>query len=336
MKIEETIFDDKAIKHFYSDVLHTLLPRARHKSVGFFGSADVMRASDVKIDLADTNEINFDSPYFYDKNYTFIHYTSVQSLINILRNKSIRLYNIHGMDDKLEFTVPLKSLGKGLSEYDIDEIKKKIFCLSMCETYSEFKGQSLTSWRNYGFDGNGIGIVLSFNENYTKNWVYFMLSKVFYTDSALRKFQNLDRLYNEFKVKYNLTVNNFDSIMYKYFAFHKHKIYRSEKEVRLLYCQGLSYIDKPPIHYDINRKNGKTTYIELDLEWDWDAKTKDFIMTQGAAPSMVRPVVSVDKIILGYRIANKGKYEIANVIQKLTVDYKKKPDIIDSKLSNQF
>lgn len=336
MKTHETIFDEKAIKHFYSDVLHHLLPNARHQSIGFFGPAEATRAGDVRIDIADSNEVNTGSPYFYNKQYNFIHYTSVQSLIHILRSKKLRLYNLHGMDDKKEFVVPLKYLNKSLSEYEINEIKKKIFCLSMCETGLEDKGQSLSAWRKYADDGNGVGIVLSFEEKFTKEWVYFMLSKVFYADAAHRKFQSIEKLYNEFKVKHNLTVNSFDNILYKYFAFHKHSTYKVEKEVRLIYCQGLSYMDKPAVHYDVNRKNEKTTYIELELEWDWDDKTRDFIIKQGITPHMVKPVISINKIIYGYRITNNAKYEIAEVIQKLTENYKKKPDIADSKLKEQF
>ncbi len=336
MKAGKSIFDKNAIKHFYKDVLHQLLPKARHQSIGFFGPAEATRAGDVRIDLADSNEVNIDSPYFYTKPYTFIHYTSVQALMHILRSKKLRLYNLHGMDDKQEFVVPLKYLSKNLSEYQIGEIKKRIFCLSLCETSLEDKRQSLSAWREYGDKGNGVGIVLSFEEKYSKQWVYFMLSKIHYANTAHRKFQAIDKMYNEFKVKHNLTVNSFDNILYKYFAFHKHNMYRVEKEVRLIYCQGLSHYDEPPAHVDVTRKNEKTSFIELELEWDWDEKTREFIIKQGITPHMVRPVISIDKIIFGYRIANNAKYEIAEVIQKLTKDYKKKPDIVNSKLQEQF
>jgi hypothetical protein len=336
MKIQETIFDENAIKHFYKDVLHQLLPKARHQSIGFFGPAEATRAGDVRIDLADSNEINLDSPYFYTKPYTFIHYTSVQSLMHILRSKKLRLYNLEGMDDKQEFVVPLKYLSKNLSAYQIGEIKKRIFCLSLCETSLEDKMQSLSAWREYGDKGNGVGIVLSFEEKYSKQWVYFMLSKIHYANTAHRKFQAIDKMYNEFKVKHNLTVNSFDNILYKYFAFHKHNMYKVEKEVRLIYCQGLSHYDEPSAHVDINRKNEKTSFIELELEWDWDEKTREFIIKKGITPHMVRPVISIDKIIFGYHIANNAKYEIAEVIHELTKDFKKKPEIVDSKLKEQF
>ena len=90
-------------------------------------------------------------------------------------------------------------------------------------------------------------------------------------------------------------------------------MYKVEKEVWLIYCQGLSHYDEPPSHVDVNRKNEKTSFIELDLEWEQD-----------------------DKIIFGYRIANNAKYEIAELIQELTKDYKRNPDIVNSKLQEQF
>lgn len=336
MKTRKTIFDEKAIKHFYKDVLHHLLPNARHQSIGFFGPAEVTRASDVRIDIADSNEINIGSPYFYDKPYKFIHYTSVPSLINILRTKKLRLYNLQGMDDKLEFAVPLNRLHNKLSEYEIHEIKNKMFCLSMCEASIEDKSQSLSAWNEYGNKGNGVGIVLSFNEAYINEWVFFMLSKVLYTATAHNKFKAIEQRYNDFKIKHKLNINNFDSILHKYFAFHKHNIYKAEKEVRLLYCQGLSYTDKPPVHYDVNKKNEKTSYIELELEWDWEQKKREFIIKQGITPSMVKPVISIDKIIYGFRLGKDAKYEIAEVIHELTKDFKKKPEIVDSKLKEQF
>jgi len=336
MKSQKSIFDKKAIKHFYKDVLHHLLPKARHQSIGYFGPAEATRAGNMRIDLAETNDINIGSPYFYTKPYSFIHFTSVPVLIHILKSKKLRLYNLRGMDDKLEFTIPLYSNGKTLSEYEISEIKKKIFCLSMCQTSLEDRSQSLSAWREYGDKGNGVGMVLSFEEKFKTNWVNFMLSQVCYTKTSHQKFQALRNLYKEFSIKYNLTINNFDEIMYKYFAFHKHRIYKDEKEVRLLYCEGTSYIDEPPIHYDINRKNQKTSYIELDLEWDWTQKQREFIMKQGITPHMVRPIISIDKIIFGYRISNHAKYEIADVIQELSKDYKKKPVIVNSKLQDQF
>jgi len=54
MSIYKSIFDEKAVTHFYKDVLHHILPNARHQSIGFFGPAEVTRASDVRIEIVDS------------------------------------------------------------------------------------------------------------------------------------------------------------------------------------------------------------------------------------------------------------------------------------------
>ncbi len=99
MDEKDSVFDHDAIKHFYHDVLNQLLPNARHKSLGHFGSPKTKRASQIDLDLADSNKINLNSKYFYTKKYTFIHYTSIPVLLNIIKEKKLRMYNLHGMDD---------------------------------------------------------------------------------------------------------------------------------------------------------------------------------------------------------------------------------------------
>lgn len=159
-----------------------------------------------------------------------------------------------------------------------------------------------------------------------------MLSKIHHANTTHRKFQAIDEMYNEFKVKYNFTVNSFDNILYKYFSFHKYNRYNVEKEVRLIYWQGLSHYDKPAAHVDVNKKNEKTSFIELELEWDWTKKQRESFEEDGKSLPMVRPVINFDKIIFGYRIANNAKYEMAEVIQELTKNYRKKPDILNCRV----
>lgn len=336
MSKSDSILDHEAIEHFLTEVLKHFLPNAQYKSAGYFGSADATRASHINMDLADSNEINVGSNYFYTKKYSFLHYTSVQALLNILKEKKIRLYNLCGMDDKEEFEIPLNYSQQKLTKFDIREIKKRIFCFSMCQTELEAKEESLPQWRNYAQDGQGVCIELSFNKTFAKEWVHFMLSKVYYHEKSLDTFVKMEALYNEFKVKYDLTITNFDEMFYKYFAFHKSKIYSSEKEVRLLYCQGFHYYDEPPIKFDVTRSNKKTSYIELDLEWTWDEETKNFIKSQGIEPTNIRPIVSIDKIIFGYRLSNEAKRDIADVCHSHCSSFKSKPAIEDSTLTPHF
>lgn len=336
MNNTESIIDRDAIDHFVSDVLKQFLPNARYASAGYFGPAEATRASQISMGLADSNQINVGSQYFYNRKYSFIHYTSIQALLNILKEKNIRLYNLCGMDDKEEFEIPLKYSSKRLTDYEVKEIKKRIFCFSMCQTDLETKEDSLTHWRSYAQDGQGVGIVFSFNKSFAKDWVHFMLSKVFYHAKSLETFLKIEALYNEYKVKYDLTISNFDEMFYKYFAFHKSKIYSSEREVRLIYCQGFNHYNQPPIKVDFNRNNKKTSYIELELEWSWDEKTIKNILEQGIEPKNIRPIVSLDKIFFGYRLSNSAKWDLAEVCNEHLKQFTKKPLIEDSSLFTHF
>lgn len=336
MSEDKSVLDKNAIEHFVNDVLKHLLPMARYKSAGFFGPAETVRATQISMELADSNEINMGSDYYYTKNYSFIHYTSVHALLSILKEKKIRLYNLQGMDDKEEFVVPLKHSQKALSEYEIKRIKKNIFCLSMCENGIETKEESLPQWRSYAQDGLGVGIVFKFNKRYSKDWVHFMLSRVYYNQKSLSKFSRVESLYNEFKIKYNLSITNFDEIFYKYFAFHKNGIYKSEKEVRLVYCKGFHSYEEPDIKYDFTKSNKKTSYVEVDLEWEWEEERRNFIIKQGIYPSNIYPKISIDKILLGYKLSKTAKSDLFDICKSHFKNFKNKPQIRESGLFKHF
>ncbi len=331
---KENIFDKEAISAFYQKVLKEIIPNASHKSLSYVGPPTT-KAGAIYLDLADTNDINKGSRYYYTKPYKFIHYTSLSNAINILRSKVIRLYSLNGMDDKQELSVSTKWLNKEISDYELAEIKKKIFCFSMCEIETETKRRSLPMWREYSQDGLGIGLVFSFDKKYANDWVHYMVSKVHYNEIFLKPFLEMHNKYNEFRKEHLLTITSFDEMFYKYYSFHKHPIYSHEKEVRLLYNQGFGLSDKPAVHYDILRGQ-KTCYLELELEWEWDKKTYDFIRSQSIEPKNVVPKITVDKVILGYRLSNTTKWEIADTIRELTKLYKKKPGLIESDLSDSF
>lgn len=330
MSNHKSIIDNIAIEHFFSDVLKNVLPKGRHQSASYFGPAEATVAAEINLDLSDSNEINEDSDYFYTKKYSFIHYTSFFNLLTILKEKKIRLYNLCGMDDKEEFEVSLQNSSKKLSEYEIKEIKKKIFCFSMCETDLESKEESLPLWRNYAQDGHGVGIVLSFNKRYAKDWLHTMLSKVYYDQKHLDKYLKVEALYTEFKNKYKLSISNFDEMFYKYFAFHKSSIYRSEREVRLVYCQGFHLYNEPPVKFDVTRRYKKTTYIELDLEWEMPDQFKKQNFKN------IRPIINLDKIILGYRLSNDAKWDLVDVCNTHLKNFKNRPKIEDSSLFKHF
>ena len=331
MASRRSMIDNDLIEVFFSTVLKHILPKARYQSAGYFGPAEATRAGAISLQLSDFNEINEGSNYFYTNKYSFLHSTSVYTLLNIIKEKKIRLYNLCGMDDKEEFELSLRASAQKLSKYEIDEIKKRIFCFSMCEKDLEFKEESLPLWRSYAQDGNGVGLVFTFRKRYAKDWLHTMLSKVYYDKKHLEKFAKAESFYNEFRSVHGLSISNFDEMFYKYYSFHKSPIYKSEREVRLIYSEGFHSFDEPPVKYDITSRLKKTSYVELDLEWEMPPIFRDRNFRN------LRPYITLDNIILGYRLGtNSAKWDLVDVIHTHSSKFKQKPEILDSPLLKHF
>lgn len=328
--------DDEKIELFISEVVRkNLLPNAKFASAFAMGAAGVDKFSYASVDLSDSFANYRKSNYFFDGAYKFIHYTSVPKLLSIIRDKRIRLYDLRGMDDKDEFDFGHKVLNKK-SSYLTKEAKKRIFCLSMCKYELEEKEQSLNMWRQFGLDGHGIGIVLEFAKSHRSSWIHYILSQVHYGDHTLKKLYKTCEVYVEFSKKYNFTIRNFDEFLYKLFCFHKQHIYKDEKEVRLIYNNDFRTSQPTKGIADLNSKLQKSSYHELELEWDrWKTFNGDYQKYQERVKT-IYPYVSIDKIIFGYRISNSNKYNIVETVSVYKSNFNKFPNFEDSTLLKYF
>lgn len=99
----------------------------------------------------------------------FYHYCSVENFFNIIKSRNLRLCNSYKMNDYMENTYidvvidkSLKKLGVDLNNPNIEKLRKNykrnkeewrsyISCLSK-------SGDSLSQWRAYGDDGQGVAI----------------------------------------------------------------------------------------------------------------------------------------------------------------------------------
>ncbi len=324
-KIKNWAIDDEKIELFMEEVLRKhLLPNARKKSAGAIGPYEAKKFNYANIHLADSFSIYKDSRYYYDGEYKFTHFTSLPNAINIIRDKKIRMYDLNGMDDKNEFYYGGEIFKNNNREYLTEEIKSNIFILSICKYNSE-KSETLTQWREFGHDGNGIAIVFRFNKNFRNHWVHFVLSEIYYQPKEIKNLEAAWKAYLNFKTKYNFTVNTCNEIFYKILGFHKLPIYKNENEVRLIYNEGFSLHDVPNKKIkDI--KGGKLTpYIELDIEWDKNGSNYKLpleLKKHEPLMKMIYPHIEIEKVILGYRLSNKSKRDIGEVISFHSTNYK--------------
>lgn len=290
-------------------------------------------------EISRNNEINYGGQYYYkEKPLEFIHFTTLQGLENILRSKKLRLFDLQSMDDKEEFKVTTEFLEKELHNETLTEIKSNLFCLSMCERKVESEETSLGLWRCYGDNGNGVGLVLSFDPKGYKTWERYMLSRVFYDDASYDKLKAVIKKYTDYEANNDWTIRDFYRNLYRYFAFHKRNIYRDEREVRVLYNNNLSTNEREQteVNWGLKRSGKICRFVELDLEWKWSAEDIKFIRKQGASPVSVVPHIRIEEIIFGYRITKDQGWDIAEVLEKMMAKLKYRPIIKESSLSKYF
>lgn len=300
------------------DVLQDLLPN--QKVSGLSSANDYLE----DFELKSKNNFYEGSDYFLNpEGKQFVHFTSFDKIKEIISTNKLRLYDLNYADDPHEIVFTMKSTGVNFNKYNIresnkyHEFKSRLFSISFC-AFPLNDDDEHNMWRLYGNDGKGIGLVFSFC-NDCKKWDYFNLSKIYYDKStkiieAFSKhkifFENLNAG-EEYRNKIdetNLLLN-----ILQLFAFHKHSIYSSENEFRLLYRFNRHFLQRKSLRkiFTINKRNKLSSYIELSLsnkkneEPDLD-NIKETI-----------PFIKIEKLFLGYRYSDKEKEEIEKVIREV-------------------
>lgn len=280
----------KKVNEYFKEVIEPLLPNCKyvHATDELFDGVHLGLGS--KVNLRPYNYLLENSIYYYQKPLRFIHYTSLNNCLNILREKSFRLYDLNCLDDKHEFLFASKKVFPNLSDSEIKYWKSNVFTLSMCDYELEKKEKSFETWRNYAQDGLGVGVVLKFQENNQREWLNRYLSKIYYNAKPLIEF--VKRHNENIKRTYFPVIGDHQELILNLGCFHKNNIYKGEMEVRYMEVENgfdkpdaddirlnLSFIDnsKIPIIYverevDAWQKH-KTRYdnsIKLDLDSEID------------------------------------------------------------------
>ena len=214
------------------------------------------------------------------------------------------------MDDPQELLYAGNEILGNYQPQELETLKEEIFCISLCE-YTEEKKDNFDSWRLYGDNGFGVGIVFHFSSN-TDSWLGSYLSKIHYGKNEINKNgieDKIDLLSNTFGRK-----GKIPEWLAIFLAFHKSSLYTPENEVRFL-----RYGNKYGNHsFTLNQRSEKTSFDKLfikttenlnrikedtkfhllnvsphiyDSEWIRQATSSD-------------PIVVVEKIIIGYRRTN--------------------------------
>lgn len=167
-----------------------------------------------------------DSQYFEDTARSFVHFTSVPSLISICNEGFIRMSTLNSANDPDEVLFSVKRKFPELaSTHILEEYQKDVFSLSLCD---EEKVRDLNLWRFYGGNGNGVALHLKV-ANSPINWSNFHLSKIFYGEENFSALSSYLNHLNSFEFR-----DKVYPMLTPLLAFHKSKIFKSEAEYRLM------------------------------------------------------------------------------------------------------
>lgn len=272
-------------KNYVNEVLIDLLPNQRVASLSSFnGNIHNMK-------IAEQNSCYKESIYYDNPSQnTFIHFTSLNSLYEILSTNKLRLYDLNYSNDPREFSFQFEK-NIDYKQFNIKSLKSKLYSLSLC-SYPLNEKYEYNMWRIYGNDGTGVGIVFTFQNNF-EEWNSYNFSKIHYHEND--KIPNSIIKHNDFFKKLNLETGSNHSNDSKLlvenilslFAFHKENIYSLENEYRLLFKK--QELDDSDIFYTTNKKGEVSSYKVLNLF------SEQFISGN------YTPLLKIGKIILGYQ-----------------------------------
>lgn len=310
---------------YVKEVIQPLLPHAVVTSMESSGSPNNWHKT-ATIGIENSNSSLYKSGYYYSGELEFIHYTSYQNLFNILNDKAIRMYDFNYLSDPQELIFSTKVINIPSTYPDKKDIKEKLFSLSMCEYNENTNPDSFDMWRLYGLTGRGIGIVLKFDDDNRKNWQNYYLSKIYYGDEFLEPLEELTIRHDAFHKEYDFEVKNSAKMLHHILGFHKHSIYRTENEVRLLkYIKNVDswlYDNDPTIFICSNHKYQQSRYTHLELECPERNKRfdKEFEGDDETRKQEYNsfPKVRISKIILGFEFSKSNMWDITKTVNDVS------------------
>ncbi len=243
------------------------------------------------------------SPYFY-KEQTVVHFSNIYALNSILQEQTIRLYNLHNLNDPREFTFASKVFN--LKKELVEDSQDNLYLISFCKREILKNAQDeFNMWRLYGQNGKGLAIVFSI-ANDPAEWKDFHISQVVYGADQRQKFVKLLELIDQL----NKTTPTIDLDFGKLCAFHKSKMFAIEKEVRIVFDRRekrsgmgnrtVSFNGQPvfPIIksdlYKLVENRDNIRYLKLPL-----------FHKNGQNYEPEVPLLKIDQIIIGYNFIDQ-------------------------------
>ncbi|MDW7692062.1 DUF2971 domain-containing protein [Flammeovirgaceae bacterium SG7u.111] len=327
MSSRESMIQSDKVELFVDLVRKYLLPNFKISSSMAIVSAAATKANYATLSQSDCFDAYYGSSYHYRGENKFIHFTSFETCLKILESKKFLLSSLSVMDDKLEVD-HLHNIFEslGLKERESYFIKKDLYALSLCEFDVEQNEESLDMWRIYSDNCRGVGLVLEFDLAYSYHWVHYALSKVKYGHEGVDKIIAFSKAYQEFiKSNNGFKIRGIDELLRNLLSNHKSGIYKSEREVRLLFTGKL---------YEKELKLKHSCEIEFESK----LRKEDFEKYKVTQERLdhIFPNITISSILIGPKVSKKEFDKNAQEINVLTQRYNTVPKVEHSLLKKYF
>lgn len=314
------------MQSFYSDVLNKVLPHARSAGNFVMGSPDFTPTTfEGKIS---TENLLKDSPYFYDGQNDYIHFTDLQSLTAILSSGYIRMSEFGNLIDKQELIYGAKVFENEplfqFNETELEQLKENIFCFSMSE-YSEATITNPFMWEAYAKRNNGVCIrfKLTKPDPYT-----FIIGKVLYGRDNLAPLIQLKNLILSYKATAKMFPTDILKLILELETLHKAKKYNIENEVRLLLRRDKEQYkdhDLETIYKDINGRDEVKYFNKLFLKGRHVIIERNLKENLGFPDDKILdsfPQIEITNIVLGNGLSIPDKLDIFDLLNKIKANFK--------------
>lgn len=315
MKKDKTWDEASNLKSKYlKEVVQPLLPNAKYKFTIQLG--DFLTTSDTFNGALSSEGIFKDSNYEYIGEERFLHFTSLTNLDAIIKSGYIRMSDFSNLSDKIELNYATLVFQDAkyfkLNEEIINEEKRKLFCLSVCEN-SPKTIQNTFMWNEYG--NKGSGVIIDFSLNCSKSH-RFSIGQIKYGMGELKVVEDLKQRLIDFSEENTFGPNNPIQMITLLLAYHKSLKYASEKELRILFTDKELELVKtkyPTIEPTINKNNQVINFNKIFLKGRSPFKESD---------ESLFPEIKINRIILGYNLSYEEKEGAILLINSLKDRYR--------------
>lgn len=297
------------INLFLKYVLQKIFPNTNFKLSGFISSNEIPPKKFEAI--ISSSKLFEGTQYKFDESSSFVHFTSLPLLSQILQSGFLRMSDFNCLSDKSELHFA-SNVFDNCTDEKVKEKKSKILSLSACLSTAEILNNE-HMWNQYASKGMGCAIEYKFVTTNIHNMVF---GKVLYGKENLRNLQELKKLNEQFKNEYDFEVTDLPMLLLKVSAFHKNIKYKNEQEVRLLF-----YNESDDSKDFVHRNHYKDFYSDqqvrnfIKLYIKGKNSTLSLPHPEYENELMYEPEIEISRVIIGPN--NPNPYEVAKHLNQL-------------------